>query len=280
MNINWYPGHMKKTKESIKRDLAMVDIVFEIIDARIPCSSQNPIINSILQNKSRIIILNKEDLADVNANKIWQEYFREKGIESILINSVNGKGTKELVNIANKLTKDKINSYRKRGIINKSIRAMIIGIPNVGKSTLINSLSGRRGARVGNKPGVTRSNQWIKVKGNIEMLDTPGILWPEFENEKIGLNLALTGAVKDEILDIDTLALRLIEIMINNYPELLEKRYNLEVTDDSPLEVMEEIGVKRGCIIRGGDIDYRRVSDILLDEFRKGIIGPITLEFP
>lgn len=280
MNINWYPGHMKKTRESIEKNLSMVDVVFELIDARIPYSSQNPVIDSIVQNKPRIIILNKADLANDALNKKWQEYFKKKELDTVLLNSITGKGINVLINAAIKATKDRQEAYEKRGVLNRPIRAMIIGIPNVGKSTLINSLSGRRGARVGNKPGITKSNQWIKTKGNLELLDTPGILWPKFEDKHVGLNLAFTGAIKDDILDIETLALRFIEAMVRDYPELLEKRYDFEINDDSPLNVMEEIGRKRGCIIRGGEIDYTKVSNIILDEFRKGIIGNITLEHP
>lgn len=280
MNINWYPGHMKKAKKSIKESLSMVDIVFEVIDARIPFSSQNPMLDSILQGKDRIIVLNKKDLASTKANKIWEEHFKNQGLKPILINSKNKKGIDKLLLMTRELTEDIINSYKKRGVLNRAIRAMVLGVPNVGKSTLINTLLGRRGTRIGDKPGVTRSNQWIKVDNNLELLDTPGILWPEFKNQDIGINLALTGAIKDEVLDKASLALKLIEIISSNYPELLEKRYNLELAGYSSLEIMEEIGRKRGCIISGGEIDYSRVSNILLDEFRKGIIGPITLELP
>lgn len=280
MNINWYPGHMKKTRESIEKNLSMVDVVFELIDARIPYSSQNPIIDSIIQDKPRIIILNKADLANDSANKKWQECFKNKGLYSVLLNSITGKGVDELIRLANKATRTRQESYEKRGVLNRPTRAMIIGIPNVGKSTLINSLSGRRGARVGNKPGITKTNQWIKTKGNLELLDTPGILWPKFEEKDVGLNLAYTGAIKDEILDIETLALNFIGKMLKLYPELLEKRYDFEIKDDSPLKVMEDVGARRGCIIRGGEIDYTKVSNIILDEFRKGIMGNITLEYP
>lgn len=280
MNINWYPGHMKKAKKSIKESLSMVDIVFEVIDARIPFSSQNPMLDSILQGKDRIIVLNKKDLASTKANKIWEEHFKNQGLKPILINSKNKKGIDKLLLMTRELTEDIINSYKKRGVLNRAIRAMVLGVPNVGKSTLINTLLGRRGTRIGDKPGVTRSNQWIKVDNNLELLDTPGILWPEFKNQDIGINLALTGAIKDEVLDKASLALKLIEIISSNYPELLEKRYNLELAGYASLEIMEEIGRKRGCIISGREIDYSRVSNILLDEFRKGIIGPITLELP
>ncbi len=280
MKINWYPGHMKKTKESIQKSLTMVDIVFELIDARAPLSSQNPMVDSIIGNKPKIVILNKADLANEKANHLWQEYFKKQGIESICIDSLSGKGINDLINISYEGTDIKRQAYKDRGVLNRATKAMIIGIPNVGKSTLINALSGRRGARVGNKPGITRANQWIKTKGKLELLDTPGILWPKFEDREVGLNLAFTGAIKDEILDTETLALRLIERLMELYPTLLEKRYNIEIKDNNPLEVMELIGLKRGCIIRGGEIDYTKVSNILLDEFRKGIIGNISLEFP
>lgn len=280
MNINWYPGHMKKTRESIQKSLTMVDVVFELIDARIPTSSQNPIIDLIVGEKPRIIILNKSDLASSHGNKLWQEYFLEKGINSVCLDALSGKGIDRLLQISYEATDEKRKAYEKRGVINRPTRAMILGIPNVGKSTLINSLSGRKGAKTGNKPGVTKSNQWIKTKGNLELLDTPGILWPKFEDPDVGLNLAFTGAIKDEILDIETLALKLIEKLANYFPNLLNNRYNVEIEGKPYLEIMEEIGRKRGCIVKGGEIDYTKVSNIILDEFRKGIIGNITLELP
>lgn len=280
MNINWYPGHMKKTRESIEKNLSLVDLVFELIDARIPYSSQNPIIDSIVGNKPRVIILNKADLADSNINRLWQEHFHSKGISSILFDALSGKGVDKILSLANEVTLEKRQSYEKRGVINRPIRAMIIGVPNVGKSTLINSLSGRKGTKTGNRPGITRTNQWIKIRGQLELLDTPGILWPKFEEEKVGLNLAYTGAIKDEILDTDTLALKLLEKLLILCPNLLIKRYNIDIQNKTALEVMEDIGSKRGCIIRGGEIDYTKVSHIILDEFRKGIIGNISLELP
>ncbi len=280
MNINWYPGHMKKTRESIEKNLSMVDIVLELIDARIPYSSQNPIIDSIVKNKPRIIILNKSDLADNKANKLWQDYYKKKDIGTVFLNSLSGKGINELLKMAENVTEEKRKAYENRGVISRPTRAMIIGIPNVGKSTLINTLSGRKGAKTGNKPGITKSNQWIKTKGKLELLDTPGILWPKFEEEIVALNLAFTGAIKDEILDIETLALKLIERLMDYYPKLLKDRYNVEVDGSTPLAVMEEIGLRRGCIIKGGEIDYTKVSTIILDEFRKGVIGNITLEIP
>lgn len=280
MNINWYPGHMKKTRESIEKNLKMVDIVYELIDARIPSSSKNPLIDDIIKDKPKIIILNKYDLADSNGNQIWQNYFQERNIKSILLNAIQGKGIDKLISASYEITAEKRKAYEDKGVINKPIRAMILGVPNVGKSTLINSLAGRKGAKTGSKPGVTRINQWIKLKGKLELLDTPGILWPKFEDPNVGLNLAFTGAIKDEILDTETLALRLIEKLLSIAPNLLSNRYNIEVNDKTGLEVMDEIGKKRGCIIRRGEIDYSKVSNIILDEFRKGILGNVTLEYP
>ena len=206
--------------------------------------------------------------------------FSKKNISSVCLDALSGKGIDRLLEISYSLTDEKRKAYEKRGVISRPTRAMILGIPNVGKSTLINSLSGRKGAKTGNKPGVTKSNQWIKTKGNLELLDTPGILWPKFEDPDVGLNLAFTGAIKDEILDIETLALRLVERLANYFPNLLNNRYNIEIEGKSYLEIMEEVGRRRGCIIKGGEIDYTKVSNIVLDEFRKGVIGNITLEFP
>jgi ribosome biogenesis GTPase A len=280
MNINWYPGHMKKTRESIQKNLSLVDVVFELLDARIPYSSQNPVIDSIVSNKPRVIIMNKSDLADHNANILWQNHFNKEQIPSILFDAISGKGVERLLKLAAEVTEEKRKSYESRGVINRPIRAMILGIPNVGKSTLINTLSGKKGAKTGNRPGITKSNQWIKIRGQLELLDTPGILWPKFEEEKVGLNLAFTGAIKDEILDTDTLALKLLEVLIEIAPDHLMNRYNVELDNKTALEVMELIGVRRGCIVKGGEIDYSKTSNIILDEFRKGKIGKITLELP
>ncbi|MBC8588806.1 ribosome biogenesis GTPase YlqF [Paratissierella segnis] len=280
MNINWYPGHMKKTKESIQNNLKLVDVIFELIDARIPYSSRNPMIDMIVGDKARVIILNKSDLADSKVNIIWQDFFNKSSIPSVLIDALKGKGIDKLISLSNEVTSEKRLAYAKKGVKNLPIRAMIIGIPNVGKSTLINTLTERRGAKTGNKPGITKSNQWIKTKGNLELLDTPGILWPKFEDQQVGLNLAFTGAIKDEILDVETLALRFIEDMIKIYPELLIDRYKVNLEDKTALEILDSIGRIRGCIVKGGEIDYTKAGNIILDDFRKGNMGRITLELP
>lgn len=280
MNINWYPGHMKKTKESIKKNLSLVDIVYEVIDARIPYSSQNPDIDTILNNKPRLIIMNKSDLAAEEENKKWQSYFGDKGIPVVSVDSIKNKGLDDVINMSYALTQEKRESMKARGVINRPIRAMIIGIPNVGKSTLINSLSKRKGAKVGNKPGVTKANQWIKIKGDLELLDTPGILWPKFEDRNVGLNLGFTGAIKDELMDIELLAMKLTEKLNSISIKFLESRYNISVEHKSSYDIILEVGKRRGCIVKGGEIDFSKASKIILDEYRKGIIGRITLELP
>lgn len=271
---------MKKTKESIQAKLSMVDVVFELLDARAPKSSKNPVIDDILGEKAKITILNKSDLADEEISELWMEYYTDKNSYSIKVDSTNKKDLNDLIKLTDKIVREKNQALKKRGVINRPTRAMIVGIPNVGKSTLINTLSGRKGARVGNRPGITKTNQWIKTGANLELLDTPGILWPKFEDRQVGMNLAFIGSIKDEIMDTETLALRLIEKLCHIYPKLMEERYNFSLDGKEGLELMEEIASKRGCIIRGGEVDYTRVSNIVLDEFRKGIIGKITLEKP
>ncbi|MCF6466397.1 ribosome biogenesis GTPase YlqF [Clostridium sp. Cult2] len=280
MNINWYPGHMKKTKESIKKNLSLVDIVYEVIDARIPFSSQNPDIDRILGEKPRLIIMNKSDLADIKGNEIWQNYFKEQGISSIIVDCISNKGVEDIIDRTYKLTEERRMNLAKKGIRHRPIRAMIVGVPNVGKSTLINSLTKRKGTKVGNKPGVTRANQWIRIKRNLELLDTPGILWPKFEDQEVGLNLAFTGAIKDELLDIENLAIKLVERLNTISKNYIQERYKVLVENKLPYDIILEIGEKRGCIVRGGEIDFVKASYIILDEFRKGIIGRITLEMP
>lgn len=280
MLINWYPGHMRKTKRLLQENLKLVDIVFELLDSRIPISSTNPDIDDIIGNKPRVVVLNKSDLSNGDGNSKWINHFKRKGITAIPINAIGNKGVKKVIDEANVLMSEKFERLLKKGIKNRPIRAMIVGIPNVGKSTLINTLSGRKSARTGNRPGVTKGNQWIKLKGNLELLDTPGILWPKFEDQNVGRNLAFTGAIKDEIMDIEILAISLTERLLSISPHLLEERYKIEIGNLVPTEVIEEIGKKRGCIVKGGEIDISRTSHIILDEFRRGIIGRVTLEFP
>lgn len=282
MNVQWYPGHMVKAKRKIAEDLKLVDIVIELLDARIPMSSRNPEVDEIVGNKKRIIVLNKSDLADPAANRKWIEYFNRDNTKVILANSINGTGLKEVLAASKLLMKEKLDRLKSKGLLVKTIRALIIGIPNVGKSTFINKLAGKSVAQTGDRPGVTKSKQWIKVSPELELLDTPGILWPKFEDERVGMCLAYTGAIKDEILDINELAARFLEVLISKFPDKLKARYKLEdIPEDITAEALiEKIGRKRGCIIAGGEVDVLRVSVMLLDEFRGGKIGNITLETP
>ena len=273
-NINWYPGHMKKTRELIQENLKLVDLVCEIIDARIPVSSRNPIINDLVGNKSRIIILNKCDLADEKNTKAWAEKLASADTRVLILNANSGEGVKSLNNLLAKI-RDEKNANR---TVKKALRLMIVGIPNVGKSSLINRLTGSKAAKAGNKPGVTKGKQWIKLGEDIMLLDTPGILWPKFEDPKVGLALAFCGSIKDEIIDQSELGLELIGRLCNDYPELMKERYKLEEICETPLENMEAIALKRGFILPGKRIDYERTARTVIDEFRAGIIGRISLE--
>lgn len=275
-NINWYPGHMKKTKELIKENMKMVDAVIEVIDARIPVSSRNPIIDELVKSKPKIIALNKSDLADGEASKVWAERFRNEGNRVLLMNCMSGMGIKELFGILEKMEAQK----NKDKVRQKPYRLMIVGVPNVGKSSLINRMTGKKSARTGDRPGVTRGKQWLRLQNNMQLLDTPGILWPKFEDPKVGLNLAFCGSIKDEILDVPTLGMELTGVLAENYPDLLSERYKLEELAEMPLENMENMALKRGCILPGKRIDYERIAKLVLDEFRGGKIGRITLERP
>lgn len=279
--INWFPGHMVKAKNEIKDNLKLIDAVIEIVDARIPMSSRNPDFDELIGSKPRVIALNKFDLADKEVNKLWVEYYKSQGIPAVLINSILGLGIKELLTKTSELVKDKIDKNNEKGRIGRGVRVAVIGIPNAGKSSFINKVAKRNVANTGNKPGVTRTKQWIRTDYGIELMDTPGILWPKFETEDIGFNLAFTGAIKYEILDNSELALKLIEKLRKNYEKELCERYKLDNIENlSALEIMEAIGNKRGCKVSGGEIDYTKTSNIIIDEFRKAIIGNISLERP
>ena len=292
-NINWYPGHMAKTKRQIIEDLKLIDVVVEILDARIPISSQNPDIGKWIQGKQKVIILNKSDLASEIENKKWVQYFEKKDIPAILVESNSGKGIGEAVRKIEAVYQENEEKFVSKGRVGKSIRVMILGIPNVGKSSFINRITKKNSAQVGNKPGVTRQKQWVRINENIELLDTPGVLWPKFESEEVGLKLAYTGTIKDDVLETIEIGFSLLKYLINNYKTNLLERYKLEKEkieeillqsedekeeNDKALEIMEEIGKKRGAIISGGNVDLEKVARIILDDFRSGKLGRITLE--
>ncbi len=287
-NINWYPGHMKKTRELIQNNLKMVDAVIEVIDARIPVSSRNPIIDELVSAKPRIIALNKSDLADAKANSLWKEQLPG----AVVLNAMTGEGTKQIFALLEKVAAERTG----RSAL-KPCRLMIVGVPNCGKSSLINRLTGRKSTKTGDRPGVTKGKQWLTLENGMQLLDTPGILWPKFEDPNVGMNLAFCGSIKDEILDVPTLAMELIKVLTVRYPELLRERYKLEELlgegDESPetgypietetdaaLANMHQMAMKRGCILPGKRIDYERIGKLLLDEFRAAKIGRITLEWP
>lgn len=280
MNIQWYPGHMEKTKRMIKSNLSMVDLVIEILDARIPVSSKNPDLDKIINNKPKLVVLNKSDLSDPVTNNSWKIFFDSNNIENIFIDSITGKGIKKITEKIENLMEERLERLSKRGVKNKSIRCMVLGIPNVGKSTFINKIIGKASAKTGNKPGVTRGKQWIKISNKIELLDMPGILWPKFEDKSVSIKLAWIGSIKDEILNKEELALKLIEFLAYEYPELLMKRYKLDEILQNDMDIYLEIARKRGFILKGGEMDYHRTAEMLLDEFRKGKIGRISLEKP
>ena len=273
-NINWYPGHMKKTREMIQENLKMVDLVIEVIDSRIPVSSRNPIIDELVKGKKRIIVLNKSDLADANEDKKWADHFVSEGDDVLMMNCMLGNGVKQLFRMLEK-EQDARNADKIR---KKPLRMMIVGVPNVGKSSLINRMTGKKSTKTGDRPGVTKGKQWLTLPNGMQLLDTPGILWPKFEDPEVGLNLAFCGSIKDEILDTATLAMELIGVLSEKYPDLLMERYKLDEICETPLETMEAIATKRGFIFPGKRIDYERTARTVLDEFRSGKIGHITLE--
>lgn len=280
MAINWFPGHMRKTQREIKENLKLVDAVIEIRDARIPRSSANPDIDKLLEGKPRIILLNKSDLTDSRVTKEWIQYLTNENVRVLEVNCLKGDGLKAIKPALMNLLKEKHDRLKAKGMAKIITRVMVVGIPNVGKSTFINKMARNNIAKTGDRPGVTKSKQWIKTAIGIELLDTPGVLWPKFEDDTTALNLAFTGAIKDEIMDIEELALKLVERLQGSYESQLKERYKLPEVFENPLDTLDAIGKKRGTLISGGQIDYNRIAVILLDEFRGGKIGKISLERP
>ncbi len=285
MNYQWYPGHMAKAKRMMQENIKLIDVVIELVDARIPLSSKNPDIDQLAKGKSRVILLNKSDMADPGYTTAWKAYFEAKGYYVALVNSKNGNGVKQVKDIVYKACEAKIERDRRKGILNRPVRAMVVGIPNVGKSTFINSFVGKASAKTGNKPGVTKGKQWIRLNNNIELLDTPGILWPKFEDQSVGLRLALIGSINDNIINTTELTLEFIKYVSSNYPSSLIERYGIEsfgvITDlESAAEILKQIALKRGCIMKGGEADLDRAALIVLDDFRSIRLGAISLEQP
>ena len=278
MNVQWYPGHMTKAKRQMQEDLKLIDLIIELVDARVPLSSRNPDIDQLGQNKSRLILLNKADLADERQNEAWKEYFQKRGFHVVKVDSRNGSGMKTIQNVIQEACKEKIERDRRRGIKNRPIRAMVAGIPNVGKSTFINTFAGKACAKTGNRPGVTKGKQWIRLNKNVELLDTPGILWPKFEDQQVGIRLACVGSIKDDILNMEELALWLIEHLRTNYSGFLEKRYGIS-EEGTAVEILGKIARARGCFKKGEELDYVKASGLLFDDFRGGKIGRVTLEW-
>lgn len=284
MQFQWYPGHMTKAKRQMQEDIKLIDLVIELVDARIPLSSRNPDIDELGKNKARLILMNKSDLSDAKRNQEWSDYFRRKGYFVVCLDARNRAGMKQVTNVVMEACKEKIERDRKRGILNRPVRAMVVGIPNVGKSTFINSYAGKACAKTGNRPGVTKGKQWIRLNKNVELLDTPGILWPKFEDQLVGLRLALIGAIKDEILNTDELSLELIQILKERYPGILKERYavkDVEFLEDTDAPgILKQIAENRKCITRGSELDYSKAAALLIEEFRSGKLGGITLEIP
>ena len=279
MVYQWYPGHMTKARRAMQEDIKLIDLIIELVDARCPQSSRNPDIDEMGKNKARLILLNKSDLSDPAANRAWTAYFESLGFAVLEINARSGAGMKAIQGKVQEACREKIERDRKRGILNRPVRAMVAGIPNVGKSTFINSYAGKACAKTGNKPGVTKGKQWIRLNKNLELLDTPGILWPKFEDQMVGLRLALIGAIKDEILNIDELSLELIKVLTRDYAGILTDRYGVDETQ-TPVKILEQIAENRKCISKGNELDYSKAAALLIDEFRGGKLGKITLEWP
>lgn len=279
MNYQWYPGHMTKAVRMMQENIKLIDLVIELVDARTPMSSKNPDIDSLAGNKSRVILLNKADLADPAGNAAWTAYFKEKGFHVLEINARTGAGVRAVQGLVQEACKEKIERDRRRGIKNRPIRAMVVGIPNVGKSTFINAFAGKGCTKTGNKPGVTKGKQWIRLNQNLELLDTPGILWPRFENQQVGEKLAMIGSINDEILHADELAVAILTYLQKYYPGKIRERYETEESEDA-YAMLREISIQRKCFLKGEEPDLLRASRIIVDDFRGGRLGRITLERP
>lgn len=279
MNFQWYPGHMTKAKRQMQEDIKLIDLVIELVDARIPLSSRNPDIDELGKNKYRLILMNKADLADKERTKKWSDYFKEKGFFVVSLDARTKNSMKSITDIVMEACKEKIERDRKRGIKNRPVRAMVVGIPNVGKSTFINSYAGKACAKTGNKPGVTKGKQWIRLNKNVELLDTPGILWPKFEDQSVGLKLALIGSIRDEILNVDELAVELVKFFKEDYPGLLAERYDID-EEKQIIDIIMQVAENRKCISKGGEPDYSKAAALIIDDFRSGKLGKITLEQP
>ena len=279
MQFQWYPGHMTKAKRQMQEDIKLIDLVIELVDARIPLSSRNPDIDELGRNKARLILMNKSDLADEEAGKLWSAYFQKKGYYVVSLDSRNRNGMKQVTAVVMEACKEKIERDRKRGIMNRPVRAMVVGIPNVGKSTFINSYAGKACAKTGNKPGVTKGKQWIRLNKNVELLDTPGILWPKFEDQTVGQHLAFIGSIKDELIQSVELALDLIEFLTASYPGILGKTYSVDESEDS-VAILNAIAVNRGCLKKGNELDHDKAAFLLLDDFRNARLGKISVENP
>ncbi|QQK80546.1 ribosome biogenesis GTPase YlqF [Salicibibacter cibi] len=280
MTIQWFPGHMAKATREVQELIKRVDVVVELADARIPQASRNPVLDDILSDRPRVLALVKTDMADETVTKAWQHYFEQNDEPVVLMNAKHNQGTGKLVQEVKRLAQPKMESLQKKGIQNRSIRAMIVGVPNVGKSTVINRLVGKNQAKTGNKPAVTQGNHWLKVSNQMDVLDTPGILWPKFEDPEVGYKLAITGAIKDERLVFEDVVLYLIQQLHKWYPEALKERYNLSELPSEGVELFEAIGRKRGCLIAGGDVDFDQAAEVILRDFRSQKLGPISLEKP
>ena len=279
MHFQWYPGHMTKAKRMMQENMKLIDLVIELVDARVPVSSRNPDLDELGKNKARLILLNKSDLAEEWMNDVWAAYFKEKGYSVVKLNAKKGGGIKSIQGVIQEACKEKIERDRKRGILNRPVRAMVVGIPNVGKSTFINALAGKACAKTGNKPGVTKGKQWIRLNKNVELLDTPGILWPKFEDQTVGLRLAWIGSIKDEILNTEELAAELTGFLVNSYPDVLKEKYEIEESADG-FENLRGIAESRHCLVKGNELDTEKAAKLLLDDFRNGRLGRITLETP